>query len=169
MNGLTLLVSLRSYPLGYPATAEARDDVFVVGEADVEDLLARLARPGSDDAYLEHQGRPRYVDPDDGEEAGDHVMYLAVVDRWAYLRYIGPISDAPSLCGVPMVPLGDPVSPETHGTNNIDYVAGSGMSVRVVGRALREFLATGELPRTIRWVRESDAETGLVHVLKRGV
>lgn len=168
MNSPTLLVSVRSYPTGYPGSAEARDDVFVVAEADVEDLLARLARPGSDDAYLEHQGRPRHVDPDDGEEAGDHVMYLAVVDRWAYLRYIGPISDAPSLRGVPMVPLGDPASPETHGTNNIDYVGGSGMSVRAAGRALREFIATGELPRSVRWARESDVETGLVHVLKRG-
>ncbi len=57
---------------------------------------------------------------------------------------------------------------ETHGTNNIDYVAGSGMSVRSVVRALREFLATCELPRNIRWVLESDLEAGTVHVLERG-
>jgi hypothetical protein len=163
-----LLVSLRCYPPGYPVSAQANDDVFLVTEADVEGLVARVARPGSDDAYLEHQGRPRHIDPDDGEEAGDHVMYLAVAGRWAYLRYIGPIIGAAEIDGVPVVPLGDPMSLETHGTNNIDYVAGSGVSFRAAEQALREFLATGGLPRSLRWVLEADLEAGPIHVLKRG-
>ena len=60
------------------------------------------------------------------------------------------------------------MSPGTHGTNNVDYVAGSGVSLRGAGQALREFLATGELPHTIRWVFEADLEAGPVHVFKRG-
>lgn len=168
MNDATLLVSLRCYPLGYPAAAQAYDDVFVVADAGIDDLVARVAETTSDDAYLEHQGRPRFADPDDGAEVGDHVLYLAAADRWAYLRYVGPIGGAPELDGVPVVPLGDPASPGTHGTNNIDYVAGSGVSVRAAAQALREFLATGELPRSIRWVLEADLEAGPVHVFKRG-
>lgn len=168
MNDATLLVSLRCYPPGYPTTARAYDDVFLVDDAGIDDLVARVAEAASDDAYLEHQGRPRYPDPDDGEDEGDHVMYLAVVDRWAYLRYIGPIGGAAELDGVPIVPLGDPASPGTHGTNNIDYVAGSGVSVRAAGQALREFLATGELPHSVRWVLEADLEAGPVRVFKRG-
>jgi hypothetical protein len=168
MTNSTLLVSLRSYPPGYPDSDHERDDLFTVTEAGIDDLVMRVARPGSDDAYLEHQGRPRHIDPDDGDEVGDHVMYLAVAGRWAYLRYIGPIVGAAELSGVPVVPLGDPASPETHGTNNIDYVAGSGVSLRAARQALREFLATGELPRNIRWVFEADLEAGPVHVFKRG-
>ncbi|HEY4022561.1 MAG TPA: Imm1 family immunity protein [Pseudonocardiaceae bacterium] len=168
MSDSTLLVSLRCYPHGYPVSAQARSDVFAVTETDIEDLVARVARLESDDAYLEHQGRPRYIDPDDGEEAGDHVMYLTVAGRWAYLRYIGPIVGAAEISGIPVVPLGDPISPETHGTNNIDYVAGSGVSLRAAEQALQEFLATGELPRNIRWVLEADLEAGPIHVLKRG-
>lgn len=168
MTNSTLLVSLRCYPSEYSDSDQERDDLFTVAEAEIDDLIMRVARAGSDDAYLEHQGRPRQIDPDHGDEVGDHVMYLAVSGGRAYLRYIGPIAGAPELGGIPVVPLGDPMSPGTHGTNNIDYVAGSGVSLRAAGQASREFLATGELPHTVRWVFEADLEAGPVHVFKRG-
>lgn len=168
MNDSKLLVSLWCCPLGHPSSALSRDDLFVVTEAEIDELLSRIAQVETDDAYLEHQGRPRQIDPDYGDEVGDHVMYLAASGARAYLRYIGPIAGAPELGGIPVVPLGDPMSPGTHGTNNIDYVAGSGVSLRAEGQALREFLATGELPHTVRWVFEADLEAGPVHVFKRG-
>lgn len=168
MTNSTLLVSLRCYPTEHSGSDRERDDLFTVTEPEIDDLVTRIGKPGSDDAYLEHQGRPRQIDPDDGDEVGDHVMYLAVAGGLAYLRYIGPIAGAPELDGVPVVPLGDPMSPGTHGTNNVDYVPGSGVSLRAAGQALREFLATGELPHTIRWVFEADLEAGPVHVFKRG-
>jgi hypothetical protein len=134
--------------------------------ADVAPFLTMLGRADADDAYLEHQGRPREVDPDDGDDVGDHVMYVAVRDRWAYLRYLGPVTGVAELRDA-VVPLGDPTSPPTHGTNNVDYLSGTGLPVETVATALTEFLSTAELPTSIQWITENDLAAGRTRVLQR--
>lgn len=135
--------------LGFsPDLGEERDDPFTVTESEIDDLIMRVA------------GQRRRVPGASGTASADR----------SRLRRRGRRSrDVPRRGGWDSGgAVGDPMSPGTHGTNNVDYVAGSGVSLRAAGQALREFLATGELPHTIRWVFEADLEAGPVHVFKRG-
>jgi hypothetical protein len=140
--------------------------VTVTAPAEVTSFLSMLGRAEVDDAYLEHQGRPRETDPDDGDQAADHVLYVAVRNRWAYLRYLGPVAGLTDLRDA-VVPLGDPTSPATHGTNNIDYLSGTGLPVETAAQALAEFLSTAELPTSVQWITEGDLAAGRTRVLQR--
>ncbi len=123
----------------------------------VEDFVASLAEASADDAYIEHMGRPRQIDPDEGDEVGDHVLYLAVRDCWGYIRYLGPVAGHPEITDA-MVPVGDPKSPMTHGTFNVDYLPTTGVSLPLLKRALKEFIETAELPTCLTWAKESEVE-----------
>jgi hypothetical protein len=162
-GGMTLRASVRISSNG------ADQWVDMAAPADVAPFLTVLGRADADDAYLEHQGRPREIDPDDGDDSDDsddHVMYVAVRDRWAYLRYLGPVTGVAEPRDA-VVPLGDPTSPATHGTNNVDYLSGTGLPVETVAAALTEFLSTAELPTSIQWITENDLAAGRTRVLQR--
>ncbi len=123
----------------------------------VGELVDILTQPESDDAYIEHASRPREMD--DGEEFADHVLYAAVRDQVAYLRYLGPVSGAATVEDA-VVPIGDPDSPETSGTNNVVYPASTGLNLARFTEVLREFARTAELPTSVQWTTETDLANG---------
>lgn len=107
------------------------------------------------------------------KDGGRHDRFdLAGVQAWQRRCLPGPPGTRSAITSCtwlwPVVPSGDPLSPDSHGTNDVDYVAGSGASLRAAGHALRELLAAGELPHSIRWVFEAGLETGPVRVFRRG-
>ncbi|MCG8916195.1 Imm1 family immunity protein [Actinokineospora sp. PR83] len=125
----------------YEVRADTRDAVV--------EFVARLGEPGADDAYLIHDGRALRRDLLEDEKAPDHALFLAIREDFGYLGYLGPVDG--QLEDERMWPVGDPRSPGTHGTNNVDYPAGSGLPVAEVVKALDEFRVTGELPRSVSW------------------
>jgi hypothetical protein len=132
----------------------AQDEVLDVRTpGEVAHLVTVLSDQESDDAYATHLGRPTEVDLLEGEEVPDHVMYFAVREgAWGYLRYIGPIPGRREAGAYR--PAGDRSSPGTHGTNNPEYAAGSGLPLDAFEQVVTEFLTTSELPAGVRWVSE---------------
>ncbi|MGQ0840892.1 Imm1 family immunity protein [Actinokineospora sp.] len=70
--------------------------------------------------------------------------------------YVGPVDGYSHVAK--MWPAGDPASPTTHGTNNVEYPAGSGLPLTVLARVLDEFRETAKLPESVRWI--ADEVTG---------
>jgi hypothetical protein len=137
-----------------PAGAAVQDDVLSVSKSeDVDELIALLKRPDSDDAYVTHLGRSTKVDELDGDDVPDHVMYLAIRGDLGYLRYVGTLADGHPADAY--TPVGDERSPATHGTNNTDYPAGSGLPLSDVRAIVTNFLTTGTLPNTVSWRDEA--------------
>jgi hypothetical protein len=127
-----------------------RDDlVSVTTAAQVDDLIALLGRDDADDAYATHLGRPSKVDELERDHVPDHVMYLAVRDGWGYLRYIGTLAGRRQ--ADVYTPIGDHCSPATHGTNNVDYPAVSGLALTDFRAVVVGFLTAGDLPTVVRW------------------
>lgn len=110
----------------------------------IGELVDALAEPESDDARIEHTGRP----------SADHVLYACVRKGFVYLRYLGPISGAEDVDEA-VVPIGEPKSPEARGTTNSTYPPTTGLGLAHFTEALHEFARTAELPTCVQWVTES--------------
>ncbi|MFT7839950.1 Imm1 family immunity protein [Saccharothrix sp. BKS2] len=114
----------------------------VACEADVDLLVEALARPGCNDAMLEHFGR----DVDDEGES-DHNLVLAVRGGWGYLNYVDD-----EFTGWPK---GDPDAPFVDEPYT-DFPPGVGVPLPVFRALLLEFLATARRPTAVDWYEESD-------------
>lgn len=136
-------------------------ELTVTTAEQVDELVARLARPEVDDAYLTHLGRPTTAMPLLGEaDVPDHVIHLAVREGWGYLAYSGAAAGHPD--GFTGHPVGDPLSPGTNGAYNDDYPAGSGLPLPLLRLAIMELLRSGELPTCVRWTSEDEVAPGPV-------
>ncbi|MFT7836670.1 Imm1 family immunity protein [Saccharothrix sp. BKS2] len=129
--------------------ADVADTLTAGAPEDVDALLSRLAEPGAGPAVLEHHDRDLVTDTEGllgapgGAELPDHDVVAAVHDGHGYLAYADPEHDQST-------PEGDPGSPG-HRSEYVDFPAGSGVPVEVLAAALKDFLATGQRPTTLRW------------------
>lgn len=121
----------------------------------IGELVDLLADPDSDDARIEHTGRSGAG----GAGGSDHVLYVAVRDGLAYLRYEGPVSGAPNVLD-PVVPVGSLESGGTRSKRGVRYPASTGLELAHFTEALHEFARTSELPTCVQWVREADLDSG---------
>ncbi len=96
------------------------------------------------------------VDPLEDEPAPDHALFVAVRGDIGYVGYLGPADGYSDV--VRMWPVGDPASPVTHGTNNVEYPAGSGLSLTVLADVLDEFRETAALPESVRWIADDTTD-----------
>jgi hypothetical protein len=147
-----------------PDSPNVGEHVTVHGAAEVEDFVARLARPGVDNAYTTHAGRPCSPPPDadDGDMTPipDHVATLAVRDGFGYFHYVGGIGAAGDERSFSGYAVGEQDSPATWVDGATLFPAGSGIPLSLFTKALAEFLATGELPACVSWVNEDDVHAG---------
>jgi hypothetical protein len=138
----------------------------VVSDRDeVERLVAALALPGAADAYVTHSGRPAIPLPTltDGDltPVPDHVVYLAVWQQWGYFAYIGPTEGGELPPGELVFSVGDPDSTaHVAYTNLTEFPAGTGLSIPEFTAVVAQFLTTGSLPTSARWVAEENARVG---------
>jgi hypothetical protein len=152
VTGVDVLAVSWRVQLGH-GEPEAREEMTVESSEDVRQLVLKLSKPGVDDAYVTHLGRPVEVVPGLGDEPlPDHVVHLAVRRPWGYITFAGDAVAYPE--GFTGHPLGDAASPATHGSYNTDYAAGSGLPLDVFEQVVAEFLVTKELPTCVEWVSE---------------
>ncbi|WP_158605638.1 Imm1 family immunity protein [Amycolatopsis panacis] len=95
-------------------------------DADVTRLAELLAEPWADTASIQSE---------------DAALNVHVQDGWGYLLYAG---DAGYL-----MTDGDPASPAA--PCEMDFPAGSGLPAERVIAAVREFVRTRKLPKTVPW------------------
>ncbi|GGP47626.1 Imm1 family immunity protein [Saccharothrix coeruleofusca] len=124
-----------------PERAEHRYQV-VASVADVDALIAALARPECNDGSLEHFDRDT-----DADGECDHNVVLAVRGRWGYLNFVDE--------GFSGWPKGDPEAPCVNEAYT-DFPPGVGLPLEVFRRVLLEFMVTARRPRTVEWYMETE-------------
>lgn len=132
------------WPISSPGDVNAGDGLTVTESTELDGLVTRLAEPNAGAATIWHEGREP-ADPETGML--DHDVLAAIDGGYGYLSYIDTEHDLAVLDG-------DADSPSLS-VEDLDFPAGSGVSVEVFTAALREFLDTGSRPESVTW-REVD-------------
>jgi hypothetical protein len=127
------------YPVDRPDQVTGAN-VVVDTPSQVDDLVRQLSDPQA--------GTAKIWGPDIRQDRWTGQMIHAAVDgRVGYLSYN---SDDCAL----VFPSGDDASP-SYDTADEEFPAGSGLPLAEFAVVLKEFLVTGQQPRSIRWVAEA--------------
>ncbi|MFC6092442.1 Imm1 family immunity protein [Saccharothrix lopnurensis] len=119
-------------------------EVVLTARSDVEELVARLARPDTSEALLVHSARPLKTSSLTGGSAPDHRVVVAVGSSgFGYVEYLGP-------GGVDQL-VGDPGSPEWHTTTGGHFPAGAGVDLATLVEVVEEFRVTAARPASVGW------------------
>ncbi|WP_018680673.1 Imm1 family immunity protein [Actinokineospora enzanensis] len=110
---------------------------------DVDRLVALLTEPSAEPASVEHLARTRIRSEWSGEIVPDHLMWALVQRGYGYLLYYSAEHEH-------CTAVGDAASRAYHYDYN-DFPAGSGISIELFARAIKEFLATAVRPTCVTW------------------